>query len=127
MKKLFLILFLSILSSSTATHSLSREKVSALIQTIIGGGTVGLTASLYQDTGNCLVVEGIKHLSAQAGFGSYVRQIRMHVQQLISKSHSGNPQDILEIEKIVYVVVGVIGAALILDGISSLLSDSKKE
>ena len=126
MKRLFIALSLLTVASSTQTHSLSGKKTAALIETIIGGGTVGLTASLFQDAGNNIVLEGAKHLYAQAGFGSCIRQIRLHMQQLISDMHSGNVQRTLDIEKAVYIALGLIGAALVIDGVMSLVADEEK-
>jgi hypothetical protein len=127
MKRLFITLSLIAGFTTMPTHTLSRAKVAALIQTIIGGGTVGLTASLFQDTSSSIMVEGAKHLYAQAGGGDYISQIRMHLQQAISEMHSDGVQRTLDIEKVIYVAVGLIGAVLVLDGIASLLSDEKDE
>ena len=127
MKKLFIALSLLAAASFIQTYSLSASKTAALIETIIGGGTVGLTASLLQDTSGNIAIEGIKHLYAQAGFGSLIRQIRMEMQQLIANMHSGTVQNTLDIEKALYIAVGIVGAALVIDGVSSLLSDSEKE
>lgn len=124
MKRLFVALTVLSLLVSTSTHSLSREKVSALIQTIISGGTLSISAALFQETGNNIILEGAKHLYAQVGFGSCISQIRMHAQQIISRMHSGSVQNTLEIERVVYLATGLIAAALLIDGIATLLSDS---
>lgn len=127
MKKIFLSLTLIAASSSIQTHSLSSAKTAALIETILGGGTVGLTASLLQDTSNNIVIEGMKHVYAQAGLGSFIRQIRKNLQQVISQMHSGTVQNTLDIEKAVYIAVGLVGIALVIDGVSDLLSDSEEK
>lgn len=115
-------------TSSIITHSFTRGDANALIETIIGGGTIGLAYTLWQDTQNNMLVEGAKHLYYRAGFGSYIGQIRLHVQKGISLMEpNGNVDTILMAEKGAYLVAGLIGALLIIDGLEDLLPAKERK